>query len=187
MRYFIGFLVTIGLFILLIVILVGGGGDSNNKEVKNRPLSSYANTDATAIMTVDGEVNSAHVHQQIRISVNKDQVRYERIRGYDGKVEDSRIYSNSTNAYTAFLKSLAFVGFTKGETPKGLADERGYCPLGSRYVFELSQGSRDVQRLWTTSCDKEKTYMGNRPATVELFQRQVPDYNQLSSDIDISL
>jgi hypothetical protein len=185
MRYFIGFLVTIGLIILLIILLVGGGGD--NKEVENRPLSSYANTDAVAIMTVDGIVNSAQIHQQIRISVDKDQVRYERIRGYDGTVEDSRTYDNSTNAYTAFLKSLAFVGFAKGETPKGMADERGYCPLGSRYIFELSQGSRDIQRFWSTSCNQEKTYLGNRQATVELFRRQVPDFNDLSSDIDIAL
>lgn len=184
MRYFFGFLVSIGLVILLIILVVSGGGDSGDKsrvEQTKKPLGSYSNTDAAAILTVDGPINAAQEHDQLRITVTKYQVTYEKIRGYDGSVQDLRTYGNTEKSYASFLRSLSYAGFTKGDDNKELRDERGYCPLGNRYIFELKQGGRDIQRYWSTSCNKEKTYLGQRNLTVELFQKQIPDFSKLDN------
>jgi hypothetical protein len=78
------------------------------------------------------------------------------------------------------MLSLSHAGFTKGNADKALSDERGYCPLGSRYIFELiDENGKTIERYWATSCGKPKTYQGNVSLTRSLFQAQVPDYSRL--------
>jgi len=185
MRYFIGFLVTIGLIILVIVLLVGGGNNHPKVPTTSRPLASYATTDASVRLTIDGPTNSETEHQQIRITVDRNSVTYEQIQGYQGHVVELQTFPSNEQAYGAFLRSLGLAGYTQGDTSKDLQDERGYCALGDRYVFELFQDDRTLQRFWNTSCNKTKTYHGNTGQTVELFQAQVPDYNQLANDVNL--
>ncbi len=45
-------------------------------------------------------------------------------------------------AYGAFLQSLAHAGFDKGDKDPALKDERGYCPLGNRYIYEIVENKR---------------------------------------------
>lgn len=184
MRYFVGFLLTIGLIIILILLLFGG--DSSPKTgVTSKTLESYANTNAEVKMTIDGPVNAESLHNQVRISVDRNNVSLEHINGYNGDVVSMQRYANSKAAYAHFLKALAHAGFTQGNTAKEMRDERGYCPLGKRYVFELVQGTKSVQRFWSTSCGKPKTYLGSASLTISLFQAQVPGYNDLVRDIDL--
>lgn len=185
MRYFIGFLLTIGLIILLIVLLVGGGGSSNNPQVGNtaKPLVSYAGTDAQVKLTIDGPINADQTHQQVRITVNKDQATFEQVGGYNGNVVNTKTYTNNQNSYANFLRALGLAGYTKGDTTKTLSDERGYCPSGDRYVFELQQGGNELQRFWATGCGGTKTYLGSLGQTLNLFEAQIPDFNNLTQNI----
>jgi hypothetical protein len=183
MRYLVGFFITIGLIILLIVLLVGGGGSKVPKTSK--ALYSYATTSAQAIMTIDGQINANSEHAKIRITVDHDNVTYEKISGYDDGVTDMHTYDNTVEAYDAFLHALQHAGFTEGNTDKKLADYQGYCPLGQRYIFELKQDDRSLERLWATNCGGPKTYQGILGATIDLFQLQVPGYDKLTNDVHL--
>ena len=182
MRYLIGFFITIGLIILLIILLVRGG---NNTKVPNttKPLYSYSTTDSTAIMTINGLVNADSLHQKVRISVNRDNVTYEQINGYDDGVINQKIFNNTTEAYDTFLHALEHAGFTKGDTNKDLADPKGYCPTGKQYIFEFTNAGQSLERFWGTDCGSPHTYNGNLGLTVTLFEAQVPDYATLTSNI----
>lgn len=175
MRYFIGFLVTIGLIILLIVLLVTGGHKAPPVAKTSRPLASYANTDATVRFVVDGPVSAPESHKAVRITVNRNQISYERLKGYDGEAVLTKTFANTESSYQAFLRSLELAGFTQGNGDKDLKDERGYCPLGNRYIFEMKQGSKSLQRFWSTSCRGTRTFEGKTPTVISLFKRQVPD------------
>lgn len=194
-RYVIGFLITVGLLILLIVLLLSGGsGGGNNKTTAKVPTTSdqliaYSNTDAVTRLTVDGPINAADQHRQQQISVGRDQATYEELKGYQGQVTNTKTYTNSQAAYDAFLHALARAGFTKVNNDSQLQDERGYCPEGERYIFELMQNNKDVLRSWTSSCGRPKTYQGSTNLTLDLFRSQIPDYQDLTnnSNFDFSL
>lgn len=183
MRYFIGFFITIGLIIMLIVLIFSGG--SKPKTAIPKPLSSYSNTGAEVSMTIDGPVNAEQDHQQIRVTVSSNSVTYEEVSGYDGEVTERQTYHNTEAAYVTFLRSLSIAGFTKGDTSTELSDERGRCPLGNRYIFELNQAGHSLERYWTTTCGGSKTFLGNQAVTSQLFKAQVPKYNSLSDNIDL--
>ena len=184
MKYFVGFLITLGLIFLLIILLFRGGGEPKTP-TSNKTLVSYASTSAEVSLTTDGPINAVSEHRQIRITVSRDNVTYEELQGYDGNVTKMQPFANTENAYSNFLRALAIAGFTKGNTDKAMNDERGYCALGNRHIFEMNQAGRQIQRFWATSCGNPKTYLGNLSLTLELFQAQVPGYSDLSQDVDL--
>lgn len=184
MRYFVGFLIAIGLIILLIFLLVSGGNKPKNP-VTPRTLPSYATRDSEVSMVLDGPVNSQQEHNQIRITVDRNAVIYQQIRGYNDNVVNQQTFANTQAAYEVFLRALDHAGFTKGNRSPELADERGYCPLGQRYIFELQDSGDRLERFWATSCGKPKTYLGVTSLTVTLFQNQVPGYDNLTASIQL--
>lgn len=180
MRYFIGLLITLGLFILLLVLLVNGG---DKPKVHDKLLTDYASTDSRVSMTIDGPVNADSLHEQVRITVDANDVTYEHIKGYQGKVVDTKLFSNNQDAYDVFLHALTHVGYSVGDKNLGLKDERGYCATGDRYIFDLVNDGRTLQRYWNTTCNNTKTYLGNTDLTITLFKAQVPGYDDLTQDI----
>jgi hypothetical protein len=182
MRYFVGFLITMGLIILLIVLIFGGGGKKNEVPTTSKPLTSYVDTDSEVSMTVSGPINAESQHQEYRITVDRNNVTFEKIRGYEGNVVQLKTYDNNRSAYNNFLHALDRANFTSGDNNKDLADETGLCPLGSRYVFKLTQGGQDLERYWATTCQGTKTYLGNFQLTTTLFNLQVPDFQDLTRD-----
>ncbi len=184
MRYFIGFLITIALLILLIVLLVTGGGSKTPKTTPKQ-LDSYSSTDAVTTATIAGPITAQSTHNEVVISVGRDQVVFEQIQGYDNTVVNTQSYDNTEASYYAFLRALNTVGFTKGNTDPKLANEQGICPLGQRYVFEVTQNSKDLQRFWSTSCGA-KTYLGNTNTTLALFKAQVPNYSLLTQNVQLN-
>ncbi|MDB5175835.1 MAG: exported protein of unknown function [Candidatus Saccharibacteria bacterium] len=190
MRYIIGVFVTIGLLFLLIFVLVmGGGKDSNTGKVPStmKALQTYANTDATVRVTIAGPVVANQEYKETRISVNRNEAMLESINGYDGVVTNAKSYTNTREGYVSFLRSIDRMGFTKGDTSKTLADERGYCALGNRYIFELVENGKTLQRFWSTSCTGTRTYLGNASATLELFEAQIPDFASLIQASGVNL
>lgn len=181
MRYIIGLLVTFGLFILLIVLLVGGG-DKPKVTTTSKSLSSYTNSEADVRLTIDDRVNANSEHRQERITVDRNNVTYELVKGYDGEVIKMQRFANTQAAYGTFLKALEHAGYTQGSLEKELADERGYCPLGTTYIMELRKGESKLQRFWANTCRKPKTYLGNISLTVDLFKAQVPGYADITDD-----
>ena len=175
-----GFMITIGLLIALIVMLVKG----NNRpvQVSARPLSSYTATSTVSVL-LQGPVGAVSEQQQIQISINRQYVTYQELKGFDGHVARSRRFANTTSAYRVFLGALSHSGFDRANNDPTLASEEGRCPLGRRYVFSMTDGGRQIQRTWITNCGGPHTFLGNADATIQLFQNQVPGYNELSNDV----
>jgi len=183
MRYFIGFLVTLGLIIALIILLFGGG--SGSKQAAPKLLSSYANTNAIVQMTIDGPVSAPQTHNQVRVTVSRDQATFQQFQGYDGTVVNSKSYGNTTNSYNVFLRALAHAGFTLGNKNAVISDSTGYCPLGEVYTFELIDSGTQLEKFWTTSCGSPKTFTGNSSLVTSLFRSQIPDYETLTGNINL--
>jgi hypothetical protein len=185
MKYFVGFLVSIGLIIVILIMLLSGGGGKNSVPKTSKPLESYSSTDAQVSILIDGPINSDKIHQQVRITVDNTEVTYQHLTGFDGNVVDQQTFANNQAAYGSFLHALALTGFTQGDRDPAHADYRGYCPLGQRYVFDLTEDSNRLLRFWATNCDKNvpKTYGGDSQLALTLFQKQVPDYDTLTQNI----
>lgn len=183
MRYIVGFFITLGLIALLIILLISGGKKSGH--VTTKSLTDYASTDAQVVMTIDGPVNADSLHDQIRITVDNNDVTYQQIRGYQGDVVKTKVFTNNEPAYDVFLHALLHAGFMVGDNNPALSNESGWCALGDRYVFNIVQNGKVLQHYWNTSCDKTKTYYGNTPLTIQLFQAQVPGYTDLVQNLDI--
>jgi hypothetical protein len=182
LRYFVGFFLAIGLIIILI-LLIFGGGNKAKVPTTARTLDSYASTDAEVQMIIDGPINAAEDHQEVQITIDQYVTTYEQLQGYDGTVVNQQTFNNSQAGYAVLLHALTYAGFTKGNTNPDLKDERGYCPLGDRYIFELLQNNQDIERFWATSCGNPRTYDGNLALTVDLFKGQVPSYDTLVQGI----
>ena len=185
MRYFLGFLITIGLIILVIVLLFRGPSKPK-VSTTSKTLDSYASTNAEVKLTIDGPINAQSEHDQTRITVDRNNVTYEQITGYQGSVKKMQRFDNNQEAFTVFLKALDRAGFTLGDTDKTLADERGRCALGTRYIYELAQDGKNLERFWTTSCGGIKTFKGLDGQTRDLFRAQIPNQNNRDDSIDFS-
>lgn len=187
MRYVIGFLVSIGLLILVFVMIFRGGA-SNGTTSPNAPkkLVDYANTSVSVRLIDDYPINANQTHRQLVTTVGRDNTRFEVKAGYEGDNLRSQTYSNNPTSYANFLRALQLAGYTLGKNDEKLQDERGFCPAGHRYIYEIIQDDQLIQRYWSTSCGNGQGSFKGRSDTVRiLFQRQVPDYIKLTSNIDV--
>ncbi len=147
-------------------------------------LTSYARVGSTATLTIDGPVVVNEEHRAIRIAVDSSQSMIQLLSGYDGSVIRQDTYANTTEGFAVFLHSLDTLGFSKGDKTAS-QDERGQCPLQNRYIYQLSDGSKDIVRFWSTSCGTG-TFNGSRESVRSLFQRQVPVETYASYSRDLS-
>ncbi len=172
-RTIIFLLVCLGL-IWLVVILFRQVFTSGNQTtpVATSKLSSYARVGTSAQLFLDGPVVANQDHRSVRISVDSSQSKIEVISGYDGSVLQQEAFPNTQESYSVFLRSLDTLGFSKVNT-KTIQDERGQCPLQSRYVYLLTDGSKQVIRSWSTSCGTG-SMGGVRSSVRSLFIRQIP-------------
>ncbi|HSX34197.1 MAG TPA: hypothetical protein VLF62_00960 [Candidatus Saccharimonadales bacterium] len=186
MKYFIGFIGVVALIILVFVLIVrgfSGGGSKNDKPQTD--LSDYTNTSTVMRFTTEGPVTANQNYDEIRITVGRDASTVEVVNGYQGNVVKAKTYPNNSDAYGNFLRSLQLLNFTKGNPDPKLADERGYCPTGNRYVYEIVSGNADVQRFWIGTCGVG-TFKGNSQVIRSLFRSQIPDYATFTSDVTIA-
>lgn len=185
MKYFVGFMASVVIIIIMLVVSLGNSGKKPATKNAPKTLASYASTDASVRMIIDGPVSANQTHYQIRVNVSRDKTVYEQINGYEGNVIQSEVFANNQNSYTNFLSALERAGYMRGDKQPENANYLGYCSLGTRYIFSLSQGSEKIQQYWSTSCGGSGTYLGNLNLTLRLFKAQVPEYNNLSNNINL--
>lgn len=174
-RYFIGFLLAIGLIVVVIILIIKAL-TGTHKGPTPLDLPSYANSDVRVQLTIDSPVTAPDTHSDIIMTIGSTQSTLLITKGYDSNVVSMKNYPMTSGAYAVLLKALAYNGFTKGITDPNLADERGHCAQGDRYIYEVLDGSgNDLQRYWRTSCNTG-TFKGNVSAIRSLFVRQFPDY-----------
>jgi len=186
-KYFIGFLVTIGLIIVVIILLFGGGNDTKQTgSTDTKKLTDISDTDSKVRMTIAGNVRATQEYFEIQITSDSSSNNIQILQGYDHNVVDSQSFENNAAGYSTFLRALSIAGYSKGDTSKTLADDRGYCPLGQRYIFETIENGKVLSRYWTTSCGKSapKTYLGTSGLTTTLFEKQIPGYSTITNKVD---
>jgi hypothetical protein len=171
------------IFIILLVLIFGHGKPAPTGPTI-QPLPDYASTDATVSFTTDGLVNGDELHRQIRITISNSQRTLDVLQGYNGQVIMSKNFENNQEAYFVFLKSINYSGFLAKNKKKVSSDERGVCPLGFRYIFDLNGDEGDLSRLWTTSC-AIGNWGGNLPTVQALFKYQIPNYSNLTADVNL--
>jgi hypothetical protein len=185
MRYFLGFLVAIGLIVMVFILLIHGFSGGDKPKTPQTSLLDYANTDTVMQYTVDGPLTSDEQHQGLRISVGQDQDSIEIYQGYQNNVIKSKTYPNNSSSYAQFLRALQLLNYTKGNKDPNKTDERGFCPDGNRYIFEIINNSSDIQRYWATSCGGQGNFGGDSAKVRALFRQQIPDYDDLTSDTNV--
>ncbi|HSX08030.1 MAG TPA: hypothetical protein VLG11_04005 [Candidatus Saccharimonadales bacterium] len=186
MRYFAGFLVAIGLLVLVIVVVIKGFSHSSTPKTPVITLSDYATTGTTMQLTIDGPLTDDAHHQGLRINIGQNQNTIQTYQGYQSNITYTETFPSNTAAYTSFLHSLQLYGFTKGNTDPNKADERGYCPSGNRYLYEIiGDSGTSTQRWWNTSCAGQGNFGGNGPQVRNIFFKQIPDYTKVASKVAI--
>lgn len=184
MKFFFSF-VGIVLLILITFILMWRGmtGDGPAPEAPP-PLSDYTFTGVMMCFTVIGQVNQQQDQRAIRMTVSRSESRLEVLEGYDRVITESRSYPSNQDAYATFLRALDQQGFTQGDDTPERRDDRGFCPRGRRFIYEIVDGSEVIQRYWSTSCGRSQgTFEGNAGAIERLFRAQIPDYRDLTRGI----
>ncbi len=186
-RIVLAALVGLGLIILIIVVIskIFGGG---SKAPIPTNLADYSNTASTVTLLVDAAPTQIDQdHRQVRITVSQTQNQIEVMQGYQGNLLNTRTYSNNSAAYGVFLQSLKLMNFSKGSSDKALADYRGACPFGDRYVFTFNDGQSDLFKYWATSCKVGGTFQGSTNNVLRLIRLQIPqkDWAELTSRVSL--
>ncbi len=183
MKFIIGFLVTIGLLVFVFVMIFRGGGDSSTQTNKEgSKLLNYANTSVEMQFTTLGPVSADLTHNSVRVTIGNTSSSIDVVQGYEGHITATKSYANNSAAYADFLQALQLAGYNLGSTDKTLADERGRCATGNRYVLGIKDGNREIQRYWSTTCGGAATSKAKPDIIKSLFVAQIPDYDEIVGD-----
>jgi hypothetical protein len=183
-RYFVGFLLAVGLIIVVIILIIRGL-TSGPHAAGPLDLNSYSNSDVKMQLTIDNHVSASATHNDVIITVGADQTTLLVTKGYQGEIVRMQTYPMNESAYAVFLHALTLNGFNLGNNDRALSDERGQCALHDRFIYEVLDGNgNDLERYWHTSCGTG-TFKGAPTAIQSLFTLQVPDYNKLVQGIQL--
>ena len=183
-RFFMGVGLAIALLVILLVVIFSQS--SAPKVATPKPMASYANDPTAQVaMLIDGPVNAVSEHNQVQVIINNSLTTLNILTGYDGAVKSSSSFPMSVSAFHVFLRSLEFAGYNNGTNDPRLSQASGFCPTGDRYIFTFDDNNRQISRYWSTSCSGPHTYNGDSGLTMQLFEAQVPNYVNLTSNLNI--
>lgn len=193
-RYIVAILVILIIMLGGILLLSSNKSDSTDKKAADKPaattqkqLHDYADSvDSRVVFTTQGRIVGDDQFRSIRITVGRDYRRIEVLDSYTQQVQRSQDFANNQTAYDTFLRSLESAGF-RSTLKTTLNDERGQCPNGQRYIYEVLDGATQVQRTWSSNCGAKVATFGGNAATVQrLFQGQITGYNDFIRGVQLS-
>ena len=191
------FLLTIGAIILLVLsawgiasiakkVFSGSGNKSTTAQTEKVELTDYMRPNTSVKISVYGPVVADEKYESYEIEVGQDFRRITVYKGYGNTVVFTKTYDNNAEAYESFLKSLAKYSYTTKANNSAGDDERGSCPTGFRYVYEVKDFDETPSRLWGVSCGaKIGSFAGNGPSTRALFKAQIPEYTAIAKNHSI--
>ncbi len=187
-KRFIIFL-TVVFGILFILFLIFGSGTKKNaapSAAPQKPLTvrDYTNRDSRMVYTVEGNVRGNNMYRAVRTTVTREYRLIEVIEGYQNNVIKSQKEANNQEAYATFLAAIESKGYGKERKTKK-ADDEGACPLGQKFVYEIYDGQKQVQRFWATTCGSQGTSGANNPVVRILFDRQITNRDRFMFNIVI--
>ncbi len=137
-----------------------------------------------AQLEVQGPVKGNEDFKSYKITITPSERRVQLIRGYDGVVTKEQSSANSQQAYEVFMRSIGKLNFDS-KTSGVTEDERGFCPMGRRYIYSiLDESDMPLVRTWATSCGNS----GNSKASGAvrlLFNEQIPEYAKFFGDFGL--
>jgi hypothetical protein len=180
------FLISIIGIILLFVWLFSKlpNGSTKGHTSTQIVLNNYIAKNSEVDFTIDGPTNSDEQHRSVRITVSADSKEMDVIQGYQGTIINSKTYGNNQTAYDVFMRALSLASFTKVRKTS-LTDDRGVCPLGDRYIYQLFNNGTQELRTWTATCNGLGTSGSATDVINHLFEAQIPDYNNLLRNVDL--
>jgi len=178
MRYFLGFLIAIGLLALVIILVVKNLGN-NPTGPQPKALYTYGNTDAVAGLLISGPVVADQNYQQIQINISQSVSQINIINGYNGTVVNTRIFANNQSAYSAFLGALQGNGFALGDSNYKYKTPSGFCSFGNSYSYSLTSSNKTIFNYWATSCGGQGNFKGIVGNVNSLFESQIPNYSTI--------
>lgn len=188
MRYAVAVILII-VFAIVAIVFLGratntGTSRSNATASRVTKLADYADNDASSVSwTMQGRLLGEDQFRSVRITVTRHSRTLEILDGYKLVPTRQQDYGNTPEAFQAFTRALDLANFGKERDVK-LADERGVCPLGNRYIYRLSEGGSEVMRTWSDSClTSDGPFSGNPTLIAQLFKNQITDYTKLTSGI----
>jgi len=178
----VGIVVAIVAFILIAKFISWVGGSNDAPELTTSEqvsLAASADTDLVTKITTSGKIINDEDYSSVRISISRNKRSLEIMSGYNNIVTETVSFKNTQAAFESFLLAIELEGFT-GSKKGANTDERGYCPTGTRTVYEIVGNEAVEQRLWSGSCSKKVgTFDGDTSAIRRLFEAQIPDYSKL--------
>ncbi len=175
----VGIIVAAFLAIILIVTRPSGTKTTVKPAMK---LPDYATRDSSVSITTEGRLVGQDKFRSIRITVDANERTIEILSGYEKSVERSETFSNTQQAYDTFLRALNNAGFMKTKTAS-YPDERGVCPLGYRYLYDLKDDNKSALHTWSANCGNIGSFAGAGTTVRQLFQAQISSYNTFTSGV----
>lgn len=186
MRHFLVVLAIIAFVIIggLIIFAIPWGGSGDEKETKQQTvLTDFAKTGASAQLQVRGSVTNDKEHQELTISVNRDEVVATVFKGYDFTELKTTRNSNNKESYEVFLSALYNAGFTLRQKPRQGVSIPGICPSGELYNYSLVNVTSDgaPKPAWATNCSKKDgDFAGSITSVNKLFEDQVVEFDEFT-------
>lgn len=186
MRYTIGIIVIIVIAVLATVFFVGRGNRSEKgiaapQAVHTADFIEKANS--SVAWTQEGRLVGSDQRRAVRIVVSPTVRRAEIVEGYNGKVLKSMDLPNDKVAFSNFMLALENLNYGQERKVKN-PDDRGACPLGHRFIYEIKEGDTQKLRLWSTSCNsKDGTFNGVATTTRQVFKNQITGYDKFISGV----
>lgn len=171
--------IVLTLCILLLIVLNRG---NTPRQAADRPviLSEQANASTSVRMTMQGRLVGETERRAVAITISDSERRLEVLSGFNETVIETKTFSNTAAGYETFLIALGQAGFSKSRETS-LSDERGACPMGRRFVYELLHDDDEhTFRTWDTTCSNGGgTFAGESRTIRNLFEAQIPEYRRL--------
>lgn len=189
MKYGIG-IVVIALLAVISIIVLSGPKNAPNKSGSKTTQSEivvaakYDLSDTAKISWErQGKVVGNDLRRTVKVTITKNTRTFDLFDGYNNLVEHHEEFASNQAAFSVFLRAADGLGFGK-QIGGRIADERGFCPLGNVFVYELKDGNKTILRSWADSCTTSEGSFGGRADSMQrLFRNQITGYDKLVSGV----
>ena len=177
-------LVTWGLFTIASNIF-RGNDDEAGDIVQLDADSSTVQTTAVAAYRVTGPIVANEDQRSYTIVVSANTVTMKTFSNFDKTLIAEKSYANTPIAYESFLSALTNANVTalqRNASTEFTFEDQGVCAKGRKFFVELDAS---IFR-WSTSCGNREGNAGfSMPPVSSLFQRQVPDFGELTRGLGL--
>jgi hypothetical protein len=177
-------LIVWGLFTIASNIFRGNESDQTDTVQVDDDRDTVQST-AVAAYKVTGPIVANEDQRSYTIVVSANNVTMKTFGSFGKSLIAEKSYTNTPIAYESFLSALANADVTalrRNASTEFTFEDQGVCARGRKFFVELDT---NIFR-WSTSCGNREGNAGfNMSPVSTLFQRQVPDFAELTRGLGI--